>query len=180
MSDITRLSLRSDWFGDPLSPPLDCTQEWHNDGIELSFSRSAPSCPHPASQLSRFQEGLWEFDVAEAFFQETESGRYLEVNLAPNGGWWASWHSGVRVREERQPDFSQIKTKGECKPDSWKASIFLPASLFHEPLPSLRYNLTAILNSPQQTFHTLASLPGKNPDFHQPEHFLSQGARVPS
>ena len=172
-------SLDRDWFSRPLSPPAISTFTLLEDSFLFLAKRSAPSLPHPSSEPNQFQEGLWESDVGELFLLEPESGRYLEINLAPNGAWWACWHSGVRQREEEQPSFDGIEAQGTSDDHGWEASISLPFALFAEP-QSLRYNITFILNSPAQTFHSLAELPGEQPDFHQPQFFLPLTSQVPS
>lgn len=169
----------SDWFGNPLNPFATFTLRQIGEELAFQAAQSGPGLAHPHSEPSQFHEGLWEFDVAEVFLLEPETGRYLEINLAPNGAWWACWHSGIRKREITQPSFSAIRATGNNGVKDWEASILLPLTLFSHP-EKLRYNVTFILNSPAQTFHSLAKLPGEQPDFHQPKHFLPLPSHVPS
>jgi len=179
MDSKASLFIDSDWQGKKLSPPAQISLSTQKGGLLLQAAREDSCRPHPLSHPHEFFEGLWEFDVAEAFILEPESGRYLEVNLAPNGAWWACLHSGIRERETRQPSFEGTEALGKIEPNRWEASLFLPDSLFSS-LEGLRINATFILNSPAQTFHSLAKLPGEQPDFHQPDHFLPLEAGVPS
>ena len=173
MSSISSKTLKTDWFGTALCPPIESLLRMDSKGIFFQATRATAGSSHPQSQPSQFTEELWHYDVAEAFFLEPESGRYLEVNLAPNGAWWACWHSGPRIREKQQPAFDSVVAQGESHPDRWQAHIFLPQNLFSS-MKTLRFNITFILNSPAQTFHSLAKLPGEQPDFHQPDSFLRQ------
>lgn len=179
MPSFPELSIDSDWFGNQLSPSAKHTLGFTGKGLLFEAFRDALSLSHPASEEAKFQENLWKYDVAEIFLLEKDTGRYLEVNLAPNGAWWACWHDGVRQREKNQPSFEGVKAEGGKFAEGWKASIFLPESLFQNP-KTLHYNVTFILNSPNQSFHTLAKLPGDEPDFHQPDFFLPLDRAVPS
>ena len=172
-------NLDCDWFQNPVLPSVRGQILSQGDTLTFTASRTAAANSHPDSQPGQFFEGLWQHDVAEVFFLEPESGRYLEVNLAPNGAWWACWHSGARVRQKRQPDFSKIEAHGLTNEHRWEASIHLPTALFAS-VATLRFNMTFVLNSPKQSFLSLAQLPGKQPDFHQPEHFLELPKSVPS
>lgn len=172
-------SIDTDWYDQPLSPPAQISIYQKDGGLFLHASREDSCQPHPLAQPSQFYEGLWKFDVAEAFFFEPESNRYLEVNLAPSGSWWACWHSGIRQREAQQPSFQGVRASGTVESSRWEASLFLPDSLFSE-IKTLRFNATFILNSPAQTFHSLAKLTGEQPDFHQPQHFVPLQLGVPA
>ncbi len=172
-------TLEKDWFLENLTPPVKCLYQNDFEEIRLSFSREAAATVHPDAREAAFLEGLWDYDLVEAFFLEPRTGRYLEINLAPNGAWWACWHRGVRLREAVQPEWKGIFTEGKMSPQGWQARITLPKSLFSDSR-DLRYNITAVLNTPHQTFHSVAKLPGTEPDFHQPEFFLSQQGSLPS
>ncbi|MGJ8725393.1 MAG: hypothetical protein ACSHYB_12615 [Roseibacillus sp.] len=133
----------------------------------------------PNSKEGQFCPELWRFDVAELFLADPIRQSYLEVNLAPNGAWWMCWFRDVRLAQEKQPDFAGVKAEGQWQSDAWSASIRIPKRLL-PPLEALSYNITFILNSPQQSFHSLAPLPGEEPDFHQPSSFLSLCKSLPS
>ncbi|GHC54759.1 hypothetical protein [Roseibacillus persicicus] len=171
-------TIDSDWYGKALSPPASYCLQHGPEGFRLTASRQAPALSAPQSSPGEFVPELWRYDVAEIFFLEP-SGRYLEINLAPNGAWWARWFGKVRQAESEQPDFQEVVTESKLGADSWEASILLPDSLFSD-IGGLRFNVTFILNSPRQTFHSLAKLPGAEPDFHQPDHFLPLLPGVPS
>ena len=179
MSFPSPIQIDHDWFDRPLIPPAAASLTRMAQGLLFQAKRRASGHPNPASKPNQFFEGLWEGDVAEAFFLEPESGRYLEINLAPNGAWWACWHSGVRQREKTQPSFIGFEPHGTNDAHGWEASLLIPFSLFSRP-EKLQFNITFVLNSPHQTFHSLASLPGEQPDFHQPDHFLPLSSQVPS
>lgn len=162
--------INQDWYGKALAPPAYFDFVHSEAGFLFTASRAASALSAPHSLPGKFLPELWRYDVAEIFFA-VDSGRYLEINLAPSGAWWACWFDGIRSPAEEQPNFDPIVAQAEQQRDFWEASLFLPAALFPNP-EGLRYNVTFILNSPRQTFHTLAPLPGNEPDFHQPDHFL--------
>lgn len=175
-------TMATDWFGSVLAPPANFHLSMDEKEVFFRVSRTSPSTPHPLARPGQFFEGLWEYDVAEIFFADKVTGRYLEINLAPHGAWWACWHSDVRRREivpAPATPFEEVIADGEVSSQGWQASLRLPLDLL-PPIGGLRFNISFILNSPQQTFHSLANLAGDRPDFHQPELFLPFVRKVPS
>ena len=162
--------ISKDWFEEPIFPPFHSNFQRVGENFLFTASRAAKAQPHPPSVEGAFQPELWKYDVAEIFLLEPCSGRYLEINLAPNGGWWACWFDDVRVPSPQQPDFSGITAEGKISDSYWEASIRLPLSLFESPA-TLQYNVTAIMNSPEQLFLTAFPLGPAEPDFHQPSGF---------
>ena len=179
MSAKVTQEINSDWFGFPLDPPVQYSLSCDDNGLLFQASHKAPAQLKPTSEEGKFCAELWRFDVAELFIADPIGGTYWEVNLAPNGAWWMCQFRDVRLAHEKQPDFAGVKAEGKCHRDSWNARIRIPKDLF-PPLDTLSYNITFILNSPAQTFHSLAKLPGEEPDFHQPDSFLPLASRVPS
>ncbi|MBK1834505.1 hypothetical protein [Roseibacillus ishigakijimensis] len=171
MQQQSRHRLASDWFGAALSPPLTLVLRISEEGFHFSASREAGARCHPEAREGRFVPELWRHDVVELFLAPAGTRRYLEVNLSPNGAWWAQWFRGVREPAEKEGDFSGIQAEGSPTAEAWQASLFLPHQIFGDQPPT-HFNLTAILDSPQQRFFTVAPLPGREPDFHQPGHFL--------
>ena len=169
----------SDWFGQLLSPPLHYSLSFDDNGVFFEASRQASALIRPNSQNGQFCPELWRFDVAELFLGDLLGNTYLEVNLAPNGAWWMCQFQEARIPQDAQPDFAGVEAAGHCQDEAWSARIRIPKHLL-PPLETLSYNVTFILNSPEQTFHSLAPLPGKEPDFHQPGSFLSLSESLPS
>lgn len=171
----TTVSLAQGWDQVPLTPPIEMSLQLNEDELILTATRKAPALSHPQAQPNQFLAELWKYDVAECFLSDSQSGHYLELNLSPNGAWWASILTAPRCHADVPPDFD-VKTECLQSETSWRASLRLKAwqNLFPTRFndSEIRFNLCAILNSPHQTFHTLAPLPGKAPDFHQPEYFL--------
>lgn len=99
------MSLRSfvvDWYGKEIAQPIESKLSFDRRSIELGFRRHAPAVLHPKAQPGNFVEGLWEYDVIELFLA-TSANSYLEINLAPNGSWWAMQFVGHRRPAIRQP-----------------------------------------------------------------------------
>lgn len=159
-----------DWFGGSVTPPLATSVAVEHSELIFSAKRAGSCLPHPASRENCFQAELWKYDLAEIFFWEPESEAYLEVNLAPTGGWWACWFDQVRVARQGQPDFAQVSASGMLSDEGWAASIRLPLSLFANP-QTLQYNVTAIVDSPEQRFLSAYELGCTEPDFHRPASF---------
>jgi len=149
-------------------------------------SRAKTAAPHPDARPGQFLPRLWEYDVAELFLADPESGRYLEFNLAPNGAWWNAEFTAPRVRTDganaQMPD---VQTFAEQATDgSWAAALALPLDLLEARIgfgPHTRANVTFILESPAQRFLSANDLGGGEPDFHRPERFSTlQPTAIPA
>ena len=174
--DLPVLGMTTDWHGRSLNPPMGFAVAADTASLWFLATRDATAICRPGAEPGAFTEGLWEWDVAELFLANPASGAYLEFNLAPNGAWWAAKFTAPRVRAQSQPDFQSVVTShsNEISGHSWCAAIRVPLDFlvneigFHSQTAA---NATAILNSPHQTFHSAAKLPGLQPDFHQPGAF---------
>ena len=174
--DLPLFGLTKDWHGQPLQPALAFSLANDSENFWFLAARQAPSTPHPEAKAGSFFEGLWESDVAEFFLADPESGAYLEINLAPNGAFWAAQFDAPRVRSLLQPDFPNIITSywEDERENSWLSAVSIPICEIQKIIssfPNGSANVTAILNSPQQSFHSAVKLPSKDPDFHQPRAF---------
>lgn len=174
--DLPLLGISKDWHGQPLNPPAAFTLA--SDGVNLWFAatRQAPATIHPDAEEGAFTPELWKHDVAELFIAD-DGGGYLEFNLAANGAWWACKFDSVREAAPDQPDFREAVTTHHdaTQPGSWLAALVIPIPFLIDHAgfgPGNRVNVTFILNSPAQTFHSASKLPGAEPDFHQPQAFL--------
>ena len=144
--------------------------------LEVGFRSQEPT--FQSHQLG-FVEGLWRHDCGELFLFQPSTGRYLEINLAPNGAWWSCAFSGVRTRDV-QIDPPQLENI-ESKPADvgWSAGFSLPLSEVERCLgdsTNLKANVTLILGgcpdiSPSlENLHSLATLSAV--DFHRPDEWL--------
>lgn len=135
--------------------------------------------PTYLSDSRGFCEGLWKFDCGELFLLQPSTGRYLEINLAPNGAWWSCVFSGVRERDgATEPPRIEV-SESEWSPIGWKASFVLPMSEVVRCLGSsdnIFGNITAILGGcpdkdvPLENLHTIAPLEAV--DFHRPHEWV--------
>lgn len=173
--DLPLLGISSDWFGAPLDPPLAFSLTADTKNLWFVATRQSEAFTHPASSPGAFTPELWKYDTAELFIADSKTERYIEFNLAPNGAWWAAEFSSPRVLSELQPDFqSHVIPHADDKPGQWLATLAIPLDFLKEAIDfgaETKANITFILNSPAQTFHSIAKLPGDQPDFHQPSAF---------
>ncbi len=178
--DLPLLGISKDWNGRRLDPPAAFSLA--SDGSKLWFvaSRQAAVVIHPDAEDGAFTTEIWKYDVAELFIADAEGDGYLEFNLAANGAWWACKFDSVRKAARFQPDFAKAVTTHHDRAErgSWLAAMEIPIGFLSEQAgftPNSRVNVTFILNSPAQTFHSASELPGSEPDFHQPAHFPPLG-----
>ena len=144
--------------------------------IQVSFKSAEPTY---CSSETGFVEGLWRYDCGELFLADPASGRYLEINVAPNGAWWSCVFSGVRIRD-MQVDAPRIeRIFSEATPDGWNAGFSLTWDEVERCLGTtegLKGNLTLILGGcpdvepPLQNLHSVAPLSAV--DFHLPNEWI--------
>lgn len=173
--DLPLLGISSDWFGEKLHPPLAFSLAADAEHLWFVTTRQAPHTSHPHSTPRAFTPSLWKYDTAELFIAESTTTRYIEFNIAPNGAWWAAEFSSPRVPSPSQPDFQRhITAHADTHPTHWTTALSIPLTFLKDTIdfgPLTKANTSFILNSPHQTFHSFAKLPGKQPDFHQPSAF---------
>lgn len=124
--------------------------------------------------------GLWHYDCAEVFLANSATGRYLEVNLAPNAAHWIGVFSAPRWQaEDVSPKDWAVDAHARIEEDGWYATIVLPwdeivAALGGEPD---RGNVTAIFGGysgpedPVSRLRSLIPIDVERPDFHVPDRF---------
>ncbi len=174
--DLPLLGISSDWYGAALVPPLAFSLACDSENLWFIATRQARALALPHSGPGTFTPELWKSDTAELFIAHPSTGEYIELNLAPNGAWWAAKFSSARVVSETQPDFENHITTYHENVDtvSWLAAMCIPLEFLETHVrfgSGSTANPAFILNSPEQTFHSGTRLPGKEPDFHQPSHF---------
>ncbi|MGE9269762.1 MAG: hypothetical protein ACQKBU_03080 [Verrucomicrobiales bacterium] len=173
--DLPLLGLTQDWHKTSMHPPAAYSLAMDAEHFWFVATHSRPARVHPLARPGKFLAELWKHDVAELFLANPENQHYLELNLAPNGSWWsARFHSPREMTGEPRP-LEGVQTYADLDPDgNWVAALSIPLTTLVREIdfsPSTTANVTFILNSPDQYFLSAASLPGKNPDFHQPDHF---------
>lgn len=176
--DLPLLGILADLSGVTIDPPAGWCLAQDPDRLWfIATHGKAPESP-PLGSPNEFTKELWRSDVAELFFANPDTGRYLEFNLAPNSAWWACLFD-----QPRQPSQSQdFRASGiaayasEADSESWMACLSIPVKLITSTIglgPMTTVNVTFILESPAQRFFSATPLPGpgEQPDFHQPVVF---------
>ena len=175
--ELPLLGLQQDWQGKPLiqalgfSLAMDPTQLWF-----IAAPQQLQQV-HPEAVSGEFTPELWKHDVSELFLGDPSTGHYLEFNLAANGAWWAAKFCKPRQAQELQPSFqTQIQSYADLSsPSNPIAALSIPLDFLRREInlgKSTVSNVTFIQHSPAQIFISAAPLPGVDPDFHQPSHFL--------
>ncbi len=174
--DVPLFGLAKDLAGAVVHPPAAFSLVADPAHLWFLATHRKPAQLHPDARPGGFQAELWLHDVAELFLADPVSGRYLELNLAPNGAWWSCEFTAPRVRADdvdiAMPDvatFSELAADG-----TWVAAMAIPLDLLRARVDfdkQTRANVTMILESPAQRFLSAADLGPGEPDFHQPERF---------
>ena len=161
--------LMEDWHGKPcphVSFEVSKSTVW-------TFRVDVQSTPDqfPLSEPYQYKEGLWEQDVAEWFLVDTETQRYIEFNLAPNGAWWMMFFEDIRLRTTQPlPDLSVVNTTFSQQKHSWQAELKIPESLLLNWLgdTTWTHNVCFIIGHKPRQFISLCNLSSNTPDFHRP------------
>jgi len=176
--DLPLLGISSDWFGRKFDPPLGFSLARDDKNLWFVATRQAPSSVLPEADVGKFTPELWKHDVSELFLANPRTGEYLEFNIAANGAWWSSKFSAPRTTSKHQPDFETHISSYHDGSDSstWITALSIPINFLVREIsfgPGTTGNATFIQNSPEQIFLSAISLPGAEPDFHQPGNFTT-------
>jgi hypothetical protein len=174
--DVPMLGLSKDWQGVAVDPPAGFSLAMDSWRLWFVAHHRKPARLHPEARPGRFQENLWQYDVAELFIADPASGRYFEFNLSPNGAWWSCEFTAPRVRaEEVDIAMPEVATFSDMAPDgAWVAALALPLDLLRARLDfgeGTKLNVAFILGSAERAFLSAADLSGGAKDFHQPGKF---------
>ena len=118
----------------------------------------------PSARPGRF-DGLWEYDVVEAFFVGVD-GHYLELELGAGSHWLLLSFDSIRHRSNSHetPDF--LMSRYSVTGKTWGSEVVIPWTLM--PMPLIALNAFQIARG---HFHAAYKLPGAQADFHQPGEF---------
>jgi hypothetical protein len=134
-------------------------------GLEIaaSFERQRPARLPDAPPGTRVAN-LWEYDVVECFLAGA-GGRYLEVELGAAGHFLVLEFDAPRRRANEHADLAPPVSFREDA-ERWHARLRLPLALVPADLCAL--NAFAIAGG---SFFAHHPVPGRTPDFHQPQVF---------
>ena len=171
-----RYELTHSWHGTPLRNRMRAEIAVNSDHLRFEIQFDHPTHCHPDSQLGRYQEALWKYDVGELFLLNPKTKEYLEINLNSKGAWWMMRFSAIREADDH---FDSLLTKGEVKvaADGSSAKFTIPRThlehLLGCPLEDSTFNITSISNTSEDLGKVeYASLnsptqEGIEPDFHR-------------
>lgn len=169
--DLPLTAIERDWSGARVDPPPRFAVATDDDRLWLVAARDAPPVPAPHAVPGTFTSDLWWHDVAELFIGRADSDAYAELNLAPNGAWWACAFTAPRVRRHADdvvPD--GVLSHAEPTPlGGWRAALGVPHGVVETILGTVRperANVTFVLAGSSPRYCTAAPAPGGAPDFH--------------
>lgn len=166
--------LAYDWDGTAVQPPVGFSMQMGADELVLCAQRAAAAQVRPGSRSGEFTPLLWKYDVAEFFLRGKGVKPYMEINLAPNGAWWAAVFDEPRVDH---PGFDAasmpVRSFGRSESSQWEAELHLPLAALETlgwELSELHACASAVLRQADGSYrYTSTSMrPGEKPDFHRP------------
>jgi hypothetical protein len=174
--DLHRETIDQDWFGEKVETSPFYSLAIDPEKLWLIAGHSRKPIVHPDAKSGKFTPELWKYDLVEMFIADPHSNRYMEFNLAPNNAWWSCEYTTPRIRTYKKDEIlPEVKTYEKHSSDgSWTVGIAIPLYILRARLnfgfESLM-NVNFILYSPDQKFFSVAKLPKKEPDYHQPAYF---------
>lgn len=142
----------------------------------LTPPRDSTVTPLPSA---KFYEGLWEYDVFEAFLHHPIRRQYLEIHIAAEQYWWVAEFTDLRVRSTTDFSSHNVQTYYAQYTQHWTAALVLPRTLLPQPfrcIENLEINLCAILAPRQEggspRYFSWNAPQYSSPDFHRRELFV--------
>ncbi|XP_016347217.1 UPF0462 protein C4orf33 homolog isoform X2 [Sinocyclocheilus anshuiensis] len=129
--------------------------------------------PAPAGKPGEPFPGLWDYEVVESFFLNSNTEQYLEVEVCPHGQ-----HLILLLNGKHNAFMQQLPLsfKANIKNKTWKGEALLPWRYFPQGINKM--NSYAIHGSGAgRTYEALYPVPredlveGQGPDFHRLEYF---------
>jgi hypothetical protein len=156
------------WDGTPLPADQQARARLRLDGDALVVEVLAPFADDPAPAgppASTWQ--LWEHEVVEVFVAGPDD-TYIELELSPHGHWLALRLEGTRnIVEKNVPVQARALKMGA----RWTGRLRVPRAAL--PDRPWRVLATAIRGQvPGRQWHSSATLPGPQPDYHQLDRFV--------
>ncbi|XP_072261926.1 UPF0462 protein C4orf33 homolog isoform X2 [Pyxicephalus adspersus] len=156
--------------------PVTITFKPHQDGLQLEVNALFFDDPHsPPGEPGKPFNGLWDYEVVESFFLNSQTTQYLEVELCPYGQHLVLLLSGVgnafkkELPLEFSADFKSVWGK-------WHGTALIPWSYFPPGVDMM--NSYAIHGSGiGRVYESLYPIPpeeiseGQGPNFHRLEYF---------
>lgn len=144
------------------------------DAEHLWFGGKVDCAPDFVPSAIGFTPELWKHDCLELFVASPASGRYVEFNLAPGGGWWSCVFAGPRLPDDSANRVA-LASSGYPEVSNWRAVARasladVRAAIGDQPWTA---NFTAIVGGGGEELdglHSVASLGAA--DFHRPHEFL--------
>ncbi len=163
-----RIVITSSWNGAPTPKAQHVVLTYDDsDPHELMVEIDAPYHDDtPPDCIAGSTWALWEHEVVELFLVSAQ-GPYLELEFGPHGHYLALWLTEPRVIAKRH---LKIGYESRIEHNRWHGVAKVPKCIV--PTQITRWNAFSIFgSSSNRQYLSFHPLPGKAPDFHQPEYF---------
>ena len=137
--------------------------------VEAPYFNDPQIPDSPPGPLNR----LWEYEVVEAFFLNSLTNEYLEIELSPTGHYLILKLNGVRQVTESLLPLDVFQTNINYENNTWTGVAHIPWNYF--PAHVDKFNAYAIHKSePDRVYLSLFPVPNgkfEGPDFHRVQYF---------
>lgn len=173
IENIPYHQLEKDWFNEQVQHPVFFRLMLEGNALIFDFKTNKKPFYQPNHQSGHLVKGLWQFDVAELFFLDKETGRYQEFNFGPQGAYWSAVFSSYRQLEIEIP-FKPISWCACHLEQEWEIQFRLSLddiSVGKIGSPNLLMNVCSILYNTEPIYLSYGTPQTTKPNFHKPETF---------
>ncbi|MBO8093376.1 MAG: hypothetical protein J7D60_08715 [Prosthecochloris sp.] len=167
-AETHRLVIERNWDGGTITPAerMDILFSLSDDQVNMNVDAPFYNDPPPTGAPGEREE-LWNHEVAELFLLG-RNGRYLEIEIGPHGHYLVMEMHALRQASRR---ITPLQCTTRITDSRWQGTLTLIAS--PDLLPFTHVNGYAIHGTGSNRRYLAAfPVPGKRPDFHQPERFM--------
>jgi len=173
--NLNFFSITHDWFGKTVNNSPSFLLGYNEINIYFAFSNNHKPFFNKKHKINTYNEGLWEYDVAEFFIFDIKAKKYQEFNLSPTGSWWTMLFCDYRKQDQNNltiPD--RIEIYSDYSEKMWQVALKLPLNQlsvdFFDP-GNCTGNVCAIVNK-NRKYLSWAKSCSQKPDFHLVKSFL--------
>lgn len=165
------VNIKKQWNGEEINHlPVNLKLNPEENGLKICISAPYFNDPAPDGERGKPLWLLWDYEVVEAFFLNSTTGEYLELEFGPHGQ-----HLALIFKECRKPWKKCLDLVYDCEisQNKWTGTAIIPWDYF--PTNTNKFNAYAIHGTDKErVYEALFPVPKSlflEPDFHRLEYF---------
>ena len=172
--------IKKQWNGEAIDhDPINIKLTSLDEGLKINIKAPFFNDPAPNGKRGNPMWLLWEYEVVEAFFLNSNTKEYLELEFGPHGQ-----HLAIIFKECRKPWKKCLELTYNCEiyENKWTGSAVIPWDYF--PSETNKFNAFAMHGTnDKRVYEALFPVPKSlftEPDFHRLEYFQNMPDLVSS